>query len=235
MKANVEIAETNGNGHSRIPAATKAVKAKAKKEPEKKVVQLKKLDIQRVVIRIRGTTELLVNSMSAKAKNQMREKHAGRAVKREVRNPKADYESAKYLDVKGRECVLGIGIKLMMIEAVTQFKGTLKKNLMMGAFHVDASLLPILDEHGKPAKSYMREDVVKVGPFGNRAADLRYRPAYAPGWQVDIPLKFNANSVTVDILVELLNIAGFSVGYGDWRIAKKGEHGMFEVVLDSTK
>jgi len=71
----------------------------------------------------------------------------------------------------------------------------------------------------------MREDTVRVG-MGT--ADLRYRPEFKE-WAVNLIIRLNTRSMTLEQLIHLFNQAGFSVGVGEWRPEKDGRNGMFHV------
>jgi hypothetical protein len=71
----------------------------------------------------------------------------------------------------------------------------------------------------------MREDMVRVG-MGT--ADIRYRPEFTE-WSVKLPIKYNADAISLDQLVNLFTLAGFGVGVGEWRPERDGQYGMFHV------
>ena len=71
----------------------------------------------------------------------------------------------------------------------------------------------------------MREDMVRVG-MG--VADLRYRGEFKK-WQCKIPLRYNANVLSLEQILNIFDTAGFSTGVGEWRPQKNGDYGMFHV------
>lgn len=82
----------------------------------------------------------------------------------------------------------------------------------------------------------MREDPVKVG---QGSADLRYRGEFQ-NWWVTFDLTYNKNGmfaaadssmrpVTLDFIVNMINLGGFSCGIGEWRTEKSGVSGSFHV------
>ena len=73
----------------------------------------------------------------------------------------------------------------------------------------------------------MRSDRVVLSGM-SRTSSIAYRPMYED-WGMDVPIWINAGFVSPDQIVNLLNIAGFGVGIGDWRVEKKGTFGQFEV------
>jgi len=89
-----------------------------------------------------------------------------------------------------------------------------------GAFFIMGDIIPIVGEHK------MREDIVRLN---GRTADLRYRAEY-PEWQITFIVNYNPDIIGVDSIINLLEVAGFHVGIGDWRPEKNGTHGMFHVL-----
>ena len=84
-------------------------------------------------------------------------------------------------------------------------------------FFVPGELVAI---EGEPS---MREDMVRVG-MGT--ADLRYRPEFK-SWSISLPIEYNADAITLEQIVNLVNLAGFGVGIGEWRPERDGQYGMF--------
>jgi hypothetical protein len=72
----------------------------------------------------------------------------------------------------------------------------------------------------------MREDPVRLNGV---TADLRYRGQFWP-WHVKLTIAYNKGVLSLDEIVNLINIAGFAVGIGEWRPEKNGQNGSFRVV-----
>src|SRR2546423_1740837 len=94
-----------------------------------------------------------------------------------------------------------------------------------GAFHVIGDLLPITGD-----KPVMREDGVRL-PGIRPVADIRYRGEFKK-WHIDVPIRYNMAAITPEQIINLLSVAGFAVGLGEWRPGRGGAFGMFDV--DST-
>lgn len=187
-------------------------------------VQLKRMEIQEVTVSVKGTTPLVTHAWSEKAKRTMRDKHGGKKTKsREVRNPKAEHEAAKYFTDDGVEGIPAMAFKSALITAAHKDIG-IEKTLVRKAVFLKCEdsgmVLPITYE-----ESVMREDCVRVG---SGSTDLRYRPEYR-GWQFQCTLQVDAELIKIEDLLALVDRAGFGVGIGEMRPEKGGEYGRFSV------
>lgn len=80
----------------------------------------------------------------------------------------------------------------------------------------------------KCSQAVMREDLVRLNDM-NRTADIRYRPMFID-WSLTFTVEFNSGVVSLSTVVNLLNIAGFAAGIGEWRPERSGEFGRFHVL-----
>lgn len=182
------------------------------------MIELPPIEVKTVHFTLVGDSPLIVHAWSEKAKRAMRDKQMKRATQaKAAKDPQADYEACFYRTDAGEYAFPAIGLKAAMVSACRQ--ADMKMVLARGAFHIDADMLPI---RGTPR---MREDMVRVG-MG--VADLRYRPEF-PDWRMPVMLKFNSRVISSEQLANLLDIAGFAVGVGEWRPEKSGQFGRFHV------
>lgn len=187
------------------------------------VIEIPPIEVKTYVLRLVGDSPLICHAWSAKAKQEMLDKQMGKARgKKEPKDPQADYEGAFYRLPNGAPGFPTIGFKAAAVSAARQVEG-LTMTFLRGAFHTVGELVEI---EGEPQ---MREDMVRVG-MGT--ADLRYRPEFAE-WAVNLKVRLNTRSITLEQLIHLFNQAGFSVGVGEWRPEKDGRNGMFHVDLDT--
>lgn len=185
------------------------------------VVELKSIRIERINLEIEGDSALIVHAWSAKAKKEMLDKQMKKAkTAKDAKDPQRDYEEAFYRLPDGKPGFPTIAFKQAAVSAGGRFSDGLKMTELRGAFFIDGELAEI---KGKPN---MREDMVRVG-MGT--ADIRYRPEFK-AWKVTLPIKYNADKISLEQLVNLFNLAGFGVGVGEWRPEKDGQYGMFHVV-----
>lgn len=191
----------------------------AAKTADVQVIEIPPIEISRYVIRIKGNSPLVTHAWSDKAKREMLEKQMGKARnKKAFKDPQADYEAAFYRLADGTAAVPTIAFKAAVVSAARQVEG-LTMTFLRGAFHVEGDLVAI---EGTPE---MNEAMVRVG-MGT--ADIRYRPMWHD-WAINLVVRVNQRSITIEQLVHLFNQAGFSVGIGEWRPEKDGSWGMFEV------
>lgn len=193
----------------------------AKKKEE--VVALKSIRIERINLEIEGDSALIVHAWSAKAKKEMLDKQMKKAkTAKAAKDPERDYEEAFYRLPNGKPGFPTIAFKQAAVSAGGRFSDGLKMTELRGSFFIDGELAEI---KGEPS---MREDMVRVG-MGT--ADIRYRPEFKQ-WRVTLPIKYNADKISLEQLVNLFDLAGFGVGVGEWRPEKDGQYGMFHVVTE---
>lgn len=183
------------------------------------VIDIPPIEIRTYVLRLVGTSPLIVHAWSQKAKQEMLDKQMGKArSKKEPKNPEADYEGAFYRLPDGTPGFPTIAFKAAAVNAARHLEG-LKMTFLRGAFHTVGELVEI---EGEPR---MREDMVRVG---QGAADIRYRPEFVE-WAVSLKVQLNTRSMTLEQLIHLFKVAGFSAGVGEWRPEKNGRNGMFDI------
>lgn len=176
-------------------------------------------NIQTATFRLEGTTSLITHAWSEKAKRQMLDKQMKRATAGKIaKDPEQDFLDSLYPLPGGN----GYGFPALAFKAAMVRAGTLadlKMTVLRLVMHVPDGLVPI---EGTPEP---REDMVRVG-MGT--ADIRYRAEFMP-WAVELPVTFNANVISREQIANLLVTAGFSVGVGEWRPERDGNHGMWRL------
>jgi hypothetical protein len=201
---------------------------RGKKNPEI-VAKIKPnpLAVARTVLTVVGTTPLLMNAWSSEAKEMMRckQQQGTSTRKKELKDPIAHFNGSRYLNAAGEDCVPVASFAQAIVGGARWTE--LKMTELRGTFFIIApdGLLKI---HGSEPR--MREDMVRV--FGG-VSDMRYRAEYEH-WSVDLVFEYNERAITVQQLVDLVNLAGFSVGVGNWRPEKDGTFGRFAVDLSGT-
>lgn len=202
--------------------------AKAQDEAKGVIEGLKPISIGTIKVKIKGLSSLIVHAWGKKAMQEMLD--AQRMTKEEkklakqnraAKDPELDFNEARYI-VNGKDSFPTVAIKKAMVDA--GYVMGVSRSVVRQAIFIVGDYFEI--KHERLVK---REDTVRVGPFSNRQADLRYRPEYQ-GWSADLEFRFRRDMVEPDQVVALLQNAGFSVGIGEWRPQKDGQFGTFEVV-----
>ena len=183
-------------------------------------VDLPPLNIQTLEITLIGDTPLITHRWSEKAKKQMLDKQMKKAKQgKDAKNPDQDFRESLYVLEDGSFGFPAIGFKAAAVTACTSIGG-ITKVAARQAFHVDGEYVVI---HG--SEPTMREDMVRIA-MGT--ADIRYRGQFDPWWTT-LTVKFNANTLSPEQVLNLFNTAGFAVGVGEWRPEKDGSYGRFHV------
>jgi hypothetical protein len=174
-------------------------------------------------IRLIGDAPLICHAWSQKAKQQMLDKQTKQAkAARAAKDPMQDFLDSLYPFPGGGYGFPAIGLKSSAVDACSHVEGITKVEAR-GAFHIQAELVKI--ESGEPT---MREDMVRVG-LGT--ADIRYRGQFLK-WAINVPITFNAGVLSVGQITNLFNVAGFSIGIGEWRPQRDGMFGLFHVARE---
>lgn len=183
-------------------------------------VTLPPLKIETITVTLIGDTPLIVHRWSEKAKKQMLDKQMKKASSgKEAKNPEQDFKDSLYILPNGGYGFPIIGFKAAAVTACTSIGG-MTKVAARQAFHVDGEFAEILGD-----EPTMREDMVKIA-MGT--ADIRYRGEFK-NWWTQIAVKFNANVMSAEQILNLMQTAGFAVGVGEWRPERDGQYGRFHV------
>lgn len=188
-------------------------------------IELPPLNIQTMDIVVVGDTPLICHAWSSKAKKEMLDKQmkkakAGRAAK----DPEQDFVESLYPLPDGGYGFPVIAFKNAAVTACTSVSG-ITKVAARQAFRVGSSLNGSELVKIEGCTPEPREDMVKVG-MGT--ADIRYRGQFV-SWWTSIRVRFNANVLSAEQIVNLFNTAGFGVGVGEWRMERDGQFGCFHV------
>ena len=183
-------------------------------------IELPAMNIKLAEIFLIGDSPLISHKWSEKSKKEIRDKQQKKAkTAKDIRNPEAEFEDSLYHIEGGGYGFPAVAFKAAAVNACSHVDGITKVHAR-GAFHIMCELVTI--EGDKPIQ---REDMVRVG-MG--VADLRYRGEFKK-WHCKIPVRFNANVLSLEQITNIFDTAGFSTGVGEWRPQKNGDYGMFHV------
>lgn len=195
------------------------------KKQTETTIEIPKVEIAMVKFRVRGITPLIVSRFSEKAKQMMLEKQMKKASSgKEAKNPEEQYENSLYKFADGKRTGFpAVGFKAAMVRGGKQLGLTMTD--LRGRFHVMADEGDLVEIHGEP---HPREDMVRLA---TGVADIRFRGEYYAGWEAELTIQYFKNAISAEQLAQLLSIAGFSCGIGEWRPEKSnsGSFGLFEL------
>ena len=184
-------------------------------------ISIPSINIQRATIQLVGDSQLICHAWSEKAKSQMLDKQMKKGVQaKAAKDPEQDYRDSLYPLPNGGYGFPAVAFKAAAVDACSHVSD-ITKVAARGAFHIIGELVPI---EGEPT---MREDMVRLSGVG-APPDLRYRGEFKT-WKVTFTVRYNANVISLEQLLNLFNTAGFAIGVGEWRPQKDGSYGMFHV------
>lgn len=210
----------------------------ATKTTNEQVVTIPALDIRTATVKIVGDSPLIMHKWSEKAKKEILDKQMKKAKSKghDAKDPFADFISSMYwldgepenktpegfaaaLEDGARFGFPSTAVKAAAVAAA--YRAGITKNMvsMNGAFHILGEFVEI---HGEPV---MREDMVKVG-MG--VADIRYRGEFLEWWS-SFTVRYNAAVLSLEQLINMINMGGFACGIGEWRAEKGGVYGSFHI------
>lgn len=216
------------------------------------VIEIKRIEFAYQPVTIVGTTPLIVNAWSHKAKQEMLDKQRGKktSAKHDIKIPVNDFMESLYwltekpalgkTDEEAEEnwfaaiekgAKFGFpvtGIKQSIINGAYWAGLDVEKTKMRGTFFLeggtDASTPDIAEIVGPLPE--MREDMVKLR---GTTSDIRHRPEFKQ-WEIPMMLKYNVNGIySLEQILNFINYGGFACGIGEWRPQKDGQFGMYEL------
>ena len=205
-------------------------------------LEIPALQIKTVDLHIVGDSPFICHAWSEKAKLMMLSKQQKKATSaKEVRRPAVEFADSLYwltekpnldnVSDEDAQAILNevipkskfgypsLAFKSAAIYGAFQQKALDKKTTARGAIHIVGEFAEI---NGTPT---LREDMARIG-MGT--ADLRFRAEFK-SWSTVLHIKYNSGALSLEQVVNLFSIGGFSNGVGDWRPAKDGTFGTFHI------
>jgi len=175
-----------------------------------------------IEVTIVGTTSLLTHPFCKETQDKMLEQQvSGKKMGRERKDPQKEFEKSLYPKQNGKHVFPGGGVKMAMVNTAKTFAPNIHKTQVTGEIFIPVDWLEIVGDEPVP-----RTDMVRVG---RNAPDIRIRAEFN-NWSMKVPIEFSENGgLTSEQILNLLSLAGFHVGIGDWRPACRGIHGRFEI------
>ena len=184
-------------------------------------------------LKIKGLTGLICHNFSEKSRKEMRDKHLQIAKgPRGVKDIEGEYEAAFYHLEGGGYGFPCSAFRNAAIRAAKSVNGMTMIDTSQWFFVLaddrDTTNIDCVKIDCK--KVTEREDVVRLK---GGAADLRYRPELID-WSAPLNISYDADMISPDMLANLFQRAGYSVGVGDWRPERKGTAGRFSIAAQES-
>ena len=204
--------------------------AKRQNKSKNVEVTIKPLNKQKAIFHIRGTSILVQNRFSEKAKRLMIEtQEAGSTAKKGKNRKPKDFEelykATRYTSNKAWYGHPASGFRNAMISAckLCGFAMTRAKlSIFVIADGYDKNDMTPLVKITK-GTSIKRTDPVRIS---KNTTDIRSRAMFAPGWEMKLTIEWDADQFTLDDVTNLLVRVGEQVGIGEGRNDSKTSAGM---------
>jgi len=186
-------------------------------------------NILTATFRIRGTAPYVQAKFSQKARQKMMadmatSKAAKKAkTEREPRNYDRDFEQAQHVSTAGWNGIPCPAFRAAMIDAcrtvgLVMTKAKMSVFVLPDGFDRDEGtpLVRLIADAPERTEMLVRND--------NGGADIRIRPMWRT-WEADVTVEFDADMITPESVVNLLDRAGRQVGVGEGRPFSKNSVG----------
>jgi len=173
-------------------------------------------------ITIEGISPLLMNRPS-----QLDIGEKSKTSKRETQTPREIAEAKLYVDLEGQVYCPATWFQGCIVEA-----GKQKKMMGKGSAKATYSKVCGSSVEVNPFEIVLKEkwdvfSILAVNPT-TRGKNVLHRPKFDK-WNLDFEVTFDEETIEIPVMKEIFDIAGRVVGVGDWRPAKKGRFGKFQV------
>lgn len=208
---------------------------------EQGIVTIQPPNLVRTRVRVVGVTPLVINAFSKKARDKMmadmatpKAEKKGKSA-RPPRDYADDFEQARHKALAGWDGIPCAAFRRAMVDACRTVDVPMTRAKM--SIKIIADGFDALD--GTPLvriQAPRRAEIVElVNPAPERtemlvrndngSADIRIRPMWRE-WSIDLTIEFDADLISAESVVNLLDRAGRQVGVGEGRLFSKNSVGM---------
>lgn len=186
---------------------------------QKQEVTVNPIQLGLMNVSIKGISPLLMHKFSDKNKEAMLDKQQGKSKEKTNRDIKAEVEDSIYKTASGQVCFPSIAFWKAMIESAPYLQG-MDKKLVKGAVKIIEPMAIL-----KFKKKSVNEAICRLSS-GVRM--IRFRPQF-DSWTTEFTIKYNASQINAGQIINLIKLAGFHIGVGDWRPQCSGAYGQFTI------
>jgi hypothetical protein len=192
----------------------------------KHAITIKPIEVKTFTLNIKGDTPLLMEKMSEKVREQLKNLVTGKGKeKNKTRVLEDEVKEKVHHDDKGNVGFPASGFKKAMVEVAPYLDGMDKKKAK-GSFFIVGDLAG--DLVSIKYKKQVTNKAVGRDSGINRAPREIWRPEFQD-WSCKLFIKYNASQITLDQIIELAKLAGFHIGVGSWTPQHSGIFGSFTV------
>lgn len=197
------------------------------------IIDVKKAE---ATLLIRGTTPLIINRMSEKARRELLmpkgRKTAAEKAANLKHNPLEEFRASPYICADENSptyiAITAGTFKQAMMTAALDLPGARKAQIGRLVQVKEGTYRDLIPIYGEPQ---LLMSVTRSADM-NRTPDIRSR-CIIPNWAAQITISFVLPTLRETAIVNLLAAAGITAGVGDWRPQKgSGYYGQFEIASD---
>ena len=197
------------------------------KKTEDKLVEKQALELVSINAELVGLSDLMVNRMSDKTKQGLKDKMEGKSKSKENRNFEDEaQEKIHYVLIKGKKvpAIPTYAVKSALVEVAPYMKDLdmkkVKRTIIVES--VDGNdLIPFRYKKMELDERFAR-------PRFGAAPMPVIRPRFKD-WSCEVKITFNKALITPETIINLLNLAGFHNGLGSFSPRSNGNFGRFAV------
>jgi len=183
-------------------------------------VEIKRLNREEIDVSIKGVTPLLMEKMDASVVDKYDKKKGKRIIKTDDRMEAEKTDDKIYHTEDGNIGFPVAAFAKGMVEVAPYVD--LDKKRVRGSVRILGNITPI------EFKDKTLNTAVGKTSGMTKAPRKIIRPEFH-GWSCALKILFNANEISAEQIVNLLNHAGFHMGIGGWRPEHGGTYGQYEV------
>lgn len=208
-------------------------------QPRETILNVPTPNFQYVQLRIRGTSIYAQHRFGTKAmeimhEQQMKGEAARSTKKREAKNFEQLYHDAMHVSTEGWHGIPSSCFRNAMIDACRTV-GVVMTRAKLAVFVLEDG---IDKESGEPLTRITKGEPYPLElPVRNATGviDLRVRPAWSPGWEALVTIRYDADMIGIHDIVNLMVRVGMQVGIGEGRPSSRKSNGigwgLFEVEI----
>jgi len=188
---------------------------------EKKEVQVDPIKIGEFKIKIKGLTPLLMEKMSEKTAQELKDRMEGKGKdKKKIKDFENEVEDKIHRTADGKVGFPAIGFKKAIVGAAPYMDGMNMK--LAKSIVVYGDIVPITFKKQVINKTIGRDS------GRNRAPRPIWRPEFQD-WNCELKVRYNSSLITAEQIVGLFKLAGFHIGVGGWTPQHDGSYGTFTI------